>query len=150
MKKAIIAITILIALGAGAFVLTQASDKQESTNNSATSNTKSTPSNESSTPSNSETNDSNASSEATITFTDDGYSPSTLTVKAGTVITIKNNSSNDMQFSSDSHPTHKDYPELNMEVLEPGESATLTLTVKGTHGYHDHLDSTRTGTIIVK
>ena len=150
MKKAIIIIVILAIIGGGAFALVQSSDKSGTTNNSAATNTQSTPSTSSSTPSSSETNNSNTSNEATITYTDDGYSPSTLTVKAGTVVTIKNNSSSDMEFSSDSHPVHTDDPELNMEVVGPGESTTLTPTVKGTHGYHDHLNSTHTGTLIVQ
>lgn len=87
---------------------------------------------------------------ATITFTDDGFTPSTTTVSKGAVVEVVNNSSSDVQFSSDDHPTHTEETELNLKVLTPGESATFTATKTGTWGYHDHLDDKFTGTLIVK
>lgn len=94
-------------------------------------------------------NDQTSSQTATITFTDDGFMPSTLTVKKGTVVTVKNSSSNRVQFSSDDHPTHRLDPEINLEVLEPGESASFTAKTVGTHGFHDHIDDSKVGTLIV-
>lgn len=87
---------------------------------------------------------------ATITFTDDGFLPSTLTVKAGTEVTVKNDSSRSVQFSSDNHPTHTKQSELNLAVLEPGESATFTPTQTGAWGFHDHLNASETGTLTVE
>lgn len=92
----------------------------------------------------------NQSVAATITYTDSGFSPQTVTVKAGDKILIKNGSSAPMEFDSDPHPIHTDDPELNEGVIEPGASATITVNVKGTHGYHNHLDPSQTGTIIVE
>jgi plastocyanin len=89
------------------------------------------------------------SSAATIVFTNDGFSPSTLTVKSGTVVTVKNESSNRVQFSSDDHPTHREDPEINMKTLAPGESGTFTATKVGTQGFHDHIDDSQVGTLIV-
>ena len=86
---------------------------------------------------------------ATITFTESGFSPSTLTVKSGTVVTVVNNSSRSVQFSSDDHPTHREDPEINMAVLAPGEKGTFTATTTGTHSFHDHLDDSKVGTLIV-
>lgn len=86
---------------------------------------------------------------ATITFTKDGFSPSTLTVKKGTKITVVNKSSNPVQFSSADHPTHRENPELNMSQLAPGARGTITVTVVGTHGFHDHIDDSKTGTLVV-
>jgi plastocyanin len=86
---------------------------------------------------------------ATITYTDKGFTPSTTTVKKGAVITVKNSSSSDLQFSSGDHPTHRLDPELNMNVLKPGESGNITVSTVGSHSYHNHLDAGMQGTIVV-
>lgn len=91
----------------------------------------------------------NPSERMTITFTDDGFEPSELTVKKGTVIAIKNESSRSVQFSSDDHPAHRDNTEMNMNSLAPGESSSYTATAVGEWGYHDHIDESKTGTITV-
>lgn len=97
-------------------------------------------------------NDESASTEsqtATITFSDDGFTPSTLTVKKGAKVTVQNNSSKSVQFSSANHPTHTENPEMNLRTLAPGESASYTASTVGTHGYHDHIDESKTGKVIV-
>lgn len=85
----------------------------------------------------------------TITFTDDGVSPARITIKKGTAVTVVNNSSRAIQFSSDDHPAHTDDPELNMSELAPGANGTFTPTHVGTHGFHDHHNDSVTGTITV-
>jgi plastocyanin len=85
-----------------------------------------------------------------ITYTDEGFSPSVLIVDAGQTITIENESSRDLQFSSDQHPTHTQNEELNAEILPPGETQTLRLDERGTWGYHDHLNPGETGEVIVE
>lgn len=85
----------------------------------------------------------------TINFTDQGFEPSSVTVKQGTTVTIKNNSSRDVQFSSDDHPTHRDNTEMNLSTIAPGESDSYFATTPGTWGYHDHLDESKTGTVTV-
>lgn len=84
-----------------------------------------------------------------ITFNSSGFEPSELTVKKGTIITITNNSSNDIQFSSDDHPSHLENNEMNLKVLSPGESTSYTPQKVGKWGFHDHLNDTKTGTITV-
>lgn len=90
-----------------------------------------------------------STSTATITYTNDGFKPSTITVKKGTAITVVNNSAVDVMFSSADHPTHEEQTELNMKMLRPNESGTVTPTKVGTWGYHDHIDAAMTGSIIV-
>jgi len=85
----------------------------------------------------------------TITFTNEGFMPSTVTVKKGTTVTVKNESNQRVQFSSDDHPTHRLNTEMNLDVLEPGESASFTAETVGTHGFHDHIDDSKTGTLVV-
>jgi hypothetical protein len=86
---------------------------------------------------------------ATITYTDSGFS-SGLVVAAGTQLTIRNNSSGTLQFQSNPHPTHDANQELNVGSIAPGGSETITLSNKGTWGYHNHLNDSHTGTIIVE
>jgi plastocyanin len=86
---------------------------------------------------------------ATISATNDGFAPNTVTIKKGQSIKIVNNSSSDIEFSSADHPTHLEDPELNMETLKPSESGVVTPENVGTHGYHDHLNSGHTGKIVV-
>lgn len=86
----------------------------------------------------------------TIVFTDDGFSQDTYTFPAGTAIRVDNQSKMDMQFSSDSHPTHKEHSELNMDVLSAGEDGTFTPPGKGTYTFHDHINDQYTGTLVIK
>jgi plastocyanin len=88
-------------------------------------------------------------SATTITYTDNGFSPSSYTVKKGSTVTVTNNSKMDLQFSSDDHPTHTHDTELNMKTQKPGESVTFTVTKTGTQGFHDHLHPQYTGTLTI-
>lgn len=85
----------------------------------------------------------------TITFKDSGYTPSELTVKKGTVITVKNEGTSRTEFSSGAHPTHRENPEMNLKTLAPGESASYTANEVGTWTFHDHLHPDLGGTIKV-
>ncbi|HEY5695334.1 MAG TPA: cupredoxin domain-containing protein [Candidatus Saccharimonadales bacterium] len=86
----------------------------------------------------------------TITYSDSGFSPKTITVKAGTTITLKNTSAANMQFDSDPHPVHTNDTELNIGSVAAGQSTTFTVNTPGTHGYHNHLNPSDTGTIVVQ
>lgn len=139
---------LLVIVGIGLLVWALTGRKAEapaSSNTESSQNTKS----EDSTKANSESDTDTESANATITFTNDGFTPNKLTVKTGTVVTVKNQSSNRVQFSSDDHPTHREDPEINMKTLAPGESGTFTAKTVGTHGFHDHIDDSKTGTLVV-
>ena len=90
----------------------------------------------------------------TVTFSDSGVSPSTVTIKFGESLTWVNNSSKSVQVGSANHPTHTLNQELTsgefVTELAPGASATVTLTKKGTWGYHNHLDPSVTGKVVVE
>lgn len=150
MKKSVIIGLVVLALVAGGVVFAMnKKDKKPSSTTSTTDTNQAA----STTPSNSTTNNttgSTTSEEATITYSNDGFSPSTLTVKSGTRITIKNTSDHDMQFDSDPHPVHTADTELNVDMVGAGQTATFTVTKKGTFGYHNHLNPNQTGTIVVQ
>lgn len=75
----------------------------------------------------------------TVTYTDTGFTPATLTVKVGTVVTFMNQSSLDMWVASDPHPTHTDLPGFDeKQAVSNGVSYTYTFQKVGTWGYHDH------------
>lgn len=150
MNKSLIAILIVLlaAIGVGgAVVLNKNSDNKTtpsssntSTNDDASANT---------TPADT-TTDQETQNSSTITYSDDGFSPVTLTVKSGTKITIVNDSSRILQFDSDPHPAHTDNPELNVGTISPGQSKTISVTKTGNHGYHNHLKDEDQGTLVVE
>ena|SRR3989338_8944018 len=87
---------------------------------------------------------------ATISVTDTGFEPQTVTIKAGTEVVWINNTSATTNVSSAKHPTHLEYPPLNLANFEPGESVSLVFTEPGTYKYHDHLNPTKFGTVVVE
>ncbi len=93
---------------------------------------------------------SSATAAATITYNDGGFSPNSVTVKAGEVIEVKNTSSRGVQFDSDPHPVHSDNKELNIDIISPGTSKKFKVSTKGTWGFHNHLDPTQSGSITVE
>lgn len=87
----------------------------------------------------------------TVTYTDSGFSPSTLTVKKGDTVTFKNNASDDMWVASNPHPTHTDYPGFDVKrKMAPGEIYQFTFTKTGSWGYHNHTNPSERGTIVVQ
>lgn len=88
-------------------------------------------------------------SDTEITYTTTGFSPHSLTVKSGSTITIKNQSSEPLKFSSNDHPTHTLNTELNMATIDAGGEGSLEVKKVGTWGYHNHLNPSDMGTIVV-
>jgi len=140
-KKAIIALVILVIVVAGAALWMMRKEPSTNTNNTSTDTSNSTPSTSDATP---------TATQATITYSDSGYSPSSITVKNGDTVIIKNTSSRSMQFDSDPHPAHTINPELNVGSVPPGEQMSFVVDTKGTFGYHNHLNASQKGTIIVE
>lgn len=90
----------------------------------------------------------------TITATDSGFEPATVTLKSGEAITWVNKSTQTVSIGSDNHPTHTLDPDLTggqyVIELKAGESKTVPVSVKGTHGYHNHLQPSQKGTVVVE
>ena len=100
-----------------------------------------------------------------VTYTNQGFSPQILEIEAGETVTFQNKSSIPFWPASALHPTHKSYPgsdivkcgtgdEENIfdacRNLTTGESYMFTFLETGEWGYHDHLNASRFGKIIVK
>lgn len=85
-----------------------------------------------------------------ITFTDEGFVPNQYIAGVNAKLTVQNDSTSDLDFESNDHPTHTKNSELNVGVVKAGESKTVTLTEEGEWGFHNHLDSSQTGKITVE
>lgn len=86
----------------------------------------------------------------TITYTGKGFEPNTHTIEANSEIRVRNRSQRVLQFVSDPYIEHTDNPELNQGIINPGESKTFYLSQKGRWKYHNALDPSETGRIIVR
>lgn len=89
-------------------------------------------------------------SQDTVTLSASGFSPQSLTVKAGTKVTWSNQSGSNATVNSDPHPVHTAYPTLNLGAFSNGGTLTLSFDKPGTYGYHNHLNPGQTGTIVVQ
>lgn len=87
--------------------------------------------------------------EILITVTSNGFVPDVITVAPGTKITWVNKSGSDANVSSDPHPTHTNYPELNLGNFWNNGSVSLIFTKTGRFGYHNHLNPNQHGIIVV-
>lgn len=94
-----------------------------------------------------------------VTYTDSGFSPSTLTIKKGTAAIFKNIASDDMRVASNPHPIHNGYPTEGGCVsstfdscsnIKPGISWSFTFDIVGTWRYHNHLNPSEGGTVVVQ
>lgn len=134
----IIAIALIIGIGALVATRPKATPSNSTTTTIATPSTSSTPT---TTP---------ATASTTVKFDGNGFSPAMATVKSGSQITFENDSNQTIQVESDPHPTHTDNPQLNIGTIAPGASKSATLTTTGNWGYHDHLDPSLTGRVTVQ
>jgi plastocyanin len=64
----------------------------------------------------------------TVNISDYTYHPSTLTISAGTRVSFTNR-------DADAHTATASAPALDTGTLKPGQSATITLTARGTYSY---------------
>jgi plastocyanin len=85
-----------------------------------------------------------------VTYTDSGFSPLSQTVKKGSTITYMNESSRGMWVASGVHPTHQLLPGFDQLLSVPKAGIyEYTFTKTGTWSYHNHVNPTDVGTIVV-
>ena len=100
-----------------------------------------------------------------ISATDSGFSPSSITIKKGETIMFMSESLQPSWPASAIHPTHTVYPGSDIRKcgtqeqsamfdackgLAKGEGWTFGFDIPGTWKYHDHLNPSHYGTIIVE
>lgn len=101
----------------------------------------------------------------TIEITSSGFSPKTMTISRGEAVTFVNQKSTSAWPASDIHPTHTLYDGTSLsehcqdgsessfdacEGLSSEETYEFTFDKTGEWKYHDHLNPSDTGTIIVQ
>lgn len=91
-----------------------------------------------------------------VTYGESGFIPSEIKVRRGqTVLFVNNRQARPMYVASNPHPIHTDYKEFEAGVVLGrfpgiGENFSFTFDKPGTWNYHDHADSSKTGTVIVE
>lgn len=93
-----------------------------------------------------------------VTYTDSGFSPKVITVVKGTTVVFKNSASDGVWVASNPHPIHSGYPTRggclgstfdSCSSIAPGGSWPFTFNIVGTWGYHNHLNPSEGGTVVV-
>lgn len=102
-----------------------------------------------------------ATAPATIALTKDGFSPSTLTVKRGTMVTWINSGGGNMWVASAMHPSHIVYGGTTLKEHCPdtasaafdqcaiGATFTFMFDKVGDWKYHNHVDAGQYGSVTV-
>ncbi len=101
----------------------------------------------------------------TITYTNKGFEPSTISVATGTTVEWINLSDKLMWIASDPHPSHTNLPGFDQRGTESNEDTQSavpiayahggggymhTFTTAGTWTYHNHLDPAGRGVVVVE
>ena len=85
-----------------------------------------------------------------VTLTNTGFAPSPVTVKVGTTVTFVNESTAIMWVASDPHPAHTILPEFDAKAgINRGGTYEYTFAKVGTWTYHNHLNPSAKGTVVV-
>lgn len=78
---------------------------------------------------------------ANVTINEKGFSPATLTVKAGTQVTWTNSGKKPHQVAADPHPLNNSIEGFDSNTtLLPMDSESFVFEDKGTYTLHDHLN----------
>lgn len=86
-----------------------------------------------------------------VDMTASGFSPATITIKKGDYIQFVNKDSDTHWPASNPHPVHDGYPGFDAKkALRQNEKYRFQFTRTGTWGYHDHLNPSKSGTVIVE
>jgi plastocyanin len=97
-----------------------------------------------------------------VTYDGSAFSPSTVTIKKGDTVTW-NDSSGQMWVASSPHPAHTGYDGTSrtthcapgytgatpFDQCSPGATYTFTFDKVGSWSYHDHMNPSSFGTVVV-
>jgi plastocyanin len=159
-RKNIIGIIIIILLIISVYFLIPSSDNSSSLN-SSTGNSQTPP--QIPTPGNSQTPPSLTTSNI-IEMSTSGFIPSTLTIQSGEKVIFKAIDTSNRWPASAMHPTHKVYPNSDIQKcgtseeliifdsckgISEGQTYEFTFNEIGTWNFHDHLQPSKFGKIIV-
>jgi len=93
---------------------------------------------------------SNAVASATVSYTDSGFSPKTVTVRKGTTVTFKNTSTGTMWVVTGVYPTNQLLPGFDEKAaVATGGMYQYTFTKVGTWQYYNHAKTTDEAFVVV-
>ena len=85
-----------------------------------------------------------------VHVTQKGFEPASVEVGAGETVVFENLDDEGHWPASDDHPTHERYPAFDpKKPVGPGTSWSVTLEKPGGWEYHDHMNPTLTGEVVV-
>ncbi len=103
---------------------------------------------------NTNTNVSALAQSASVSVSSSGFSPASVTIGVGGTVTWTNSGSSAVYVAPDFHPSHLRYRGIwdddGTGNIGPGERYSFTFAQAGTYSYHDHLNPSRVGTVIVQ
>ncbi len=87
-----------------------------------------------------------------VMYTDTGFEPGALTIKAGQKIEFMNHtSSKDLHVGFGEHLDHSEYPDqIAHPLIKPGGGDIVTFPTAGSFEYHNHFEEGHTGTVAVE
>lgn len=102
--------------------------------------------------------------QASIVFTDSGFSPKSVTIAKGGAVTFVDQSGRGMWVASDAHPTHTQFDgtsrsqhctsgyagQAPFDQCAVGSSYSFTFNKAGSFGFHNHAAAQFAGTVIVQ
>jgi len=86
----------------------------------------------------------------TVSYSNSGFQPKNISIKAGDTVTWTNTGDVDVSINSDPHPIHTGYPPLNIGIVSSNKSAALIFPTPGIYKYHNHLNASQNGSITVQ
>ena len=89
--------------------------------------------------------------ETVVTYNASGFSPQTITIKKGETVVFQNKTGKSASVASNPHPIHTAYPEFDQYKTDQKgkDEFRFTFLKVGTWGYHDHLNASNGGTVVV-
>lgn len=99
---------------------------------------------------------------ATVTYNGTSFSPASVTIAKGGKVTFVNNSGKQMWVASDEHPSHTEYDGTSRAQHCPNSGTafdecagqtgnySFTFNKTGSFDFHDHLNASAHGTVVVK
>ena len=96
----------------------------------------------------------NTTSNQSVIVTASGFSPKTVTIGVGQSVTWMNSDNRPHYVAPDDHPSHQAYSGIwddnGAGNISSEELYTFQFNTAGTYTYHDYLNSSLTGTVVVR
>jgi len=109
-------------------------------------------------------NESDSDVAATVRYQNGQFSPQTVTIETGDTVKFVNQGDGDMWVGSDQHPTHTEYDGTSLsehcqdgdatsrvfDQCSSGDTYTFTFEKNGEWDYHNHVNASAGGTVVVE